>query len=50
MADSIPAQGDLQLLARLHDVAGHVAGRFTVAVVNLESEPHVKLALIRASA
>ena len=50
MADSIPAQGDLQLLARLHDVAGHVAGRFAVAVVNLESEPHVKLALIRASA
>ncbi len=50
MTDSIPAQGDLQLLAKLHDVAGHVAGRFAVAVVNVEPEPHVRLALIRSSA
>ncbi len=41
---------DPALLARLHEVAGTITGRAALAVVDRESEPQVRLALVRASA
>jgi CubicO group peptidase (beta-lactamase class C family) len=49
MPDGPPAQSDPRLLAKLHDVAGIVAGRLAVAVVDLNSEPPVRFALVRCT-
>ncbi len=49
MAEASPAESDPALLARLHDVAGVVAGRLALAVVDLNSEPRVRFALVRSS-
>ena len=50
MPDGLPAQSDPSLLAKLHDVAGIVAGRLAAAVVDLRAEPRTRLAVVRSSA
>jgi len=50
MPDGLPAQSDPSLLAKLHDIAGIVAGRLAAAVVDLRAEPRTRLAMVRSSA